>query len=53
VPQVHDARKRALILVRGLRLVMIEKAAFTVRSRRIVRDRTRDIAVVREHLGLG
>ncbi|MFL0242582.1 MULTISPECIES: hypothetical protein [Mycobacteriaceae] len=51
--RIYDARKRALILERGLRLVVIEKAAFTVRSRRIVRDRTRDIAVVREHLGLG
>ncbi|WP_245558129.1 hypothetical protein [Nocardia thailandica] len=29
---------------------MIEKAAFAVRSRRIVRDREEDLAVVRDHL---
>ncbi|MBB3634374.1 hypothetical protein FHT44_004449 [Mycolicibacterium sp. BK634] len=43
----YDARKRVLVPEHGLRLVVIEKSAFTVSSRRIVRDRTRDIAVVR------
>ncbi|WP_197373529.1 hypothetical protein [Mycolicibacterium baixiangningiae] len=48
--RLYDARKRTLMPEHGLRLVVIEKSAFTVRSRRIARDRTRDIAVVREHL---
>ncbi|BBY19008.1 hypothetical protein [Mycolicibacterium litorale] len=51
--RLYDARKRTLIPEHGLRLVVIEKSAFTVRSRRIARDRTRDIAVVREHLDPG
>lgn len=33
------------------RLVVIEKAKFTVKSRRVVRDRTRDLEVVRGCLG--
>ena len=48
--RLYDERKRTLIPEHGLRLVVIEKTAFTVRARRIARDRTRDIAVVREHL---
>jgi hypothetical protein len=48
--RLYDARKRTLIPEHGLRLVVIEKSAFSVTSRRIARDRTRDIAVVREHL---
>ncbi|WP_241474152.1 hypothetical protein [Mycolicibacterium neoaurum] len=51
--RLYDERKRTLIPEHGLRLVVIEKSAFTVRARRIARDRTRDIAVVREHLVLG
>ncbi|WP_078321672.1 hypothetical protein [Mycobacteroides chelonae] len=51
--RLYDERKRTVIPERGLRLVVIEKSAFTLRSRRIARDRTRDIAVVREHLELG
>ncbi|WP_275406240.1 hypothetical protein [Gordonia sp. JH63] len=34
----------------GLRLVVIEKSVFAVKSRRIVRDRTRDLESVRQHL---
>jgi hypothetical protein len=48
--RLYDERKRTMIPERGLRLVVIEKSAFTIRSRRITRDRTRDIAIVREHL---
>ena len=48
--RLYDVRKCSLIPERGLRLVVIEKSAFTVRSRRIVRDRERDIVVVRRHL---
>lgn len=49
--RLYDERKRLLIPKNGLRLVVIEKSAFVVRSKRIVRDPARDIAVVREHLG--
>lgn len=51
--RLYDERKRAVIPEHGLRLVVIEKSAFTMRSKRIARDRTRDLAVVREHLELG
>jgi hypothetical protein len=51
--RIYDERKRTVILARGLRLVVIEKAAFTVRSKKIIRDRVRDLEVVREHLELG
>ncbi|BDH59762.1 hypothetical protein [Tsukamurella sp. PLM1] len=48
--RIYDERKRALIPQHGLRLVVIEKAAFVVKSRRIVRDCAEDLAVVRDHL---
>lgn len=51
--RLYDERKRALIPAHGLRLVVIEKAAFSVWSKRIARDHTRDLAVVRECLELG
>lgn len=51
--RLYDARKRTLIPEHGLRLVVIERSAFIVRSKQIARDRTRDITVVREYLGLG
>lgn len=50
--RLYDERKRTFIPKRGLRLVVIEKSEFTVKSKRIVRDRTRDLAVVRERLGV-
>ncbi|MGW0455798.1 hypothetical protein [Gordonia sputi] len=46
----YDERKRSLIPAHGLRLVAIEKSEFTLKSRRIDRDRTRDLQVVRRHL---
>lgn len=46
----YDERKRTLIPEHGLRLVVIEKSEFTLKSRRIDRDRTRDLEVVRRHL---
>jgi hypothetical protein len=49
----YDERKRTEIPDHRLRLVVIEKSAFTVKSKRIARDRVRDLTVVREHLGLG
>ncbi|TXH27565.1 MAG: hypothetical protein E6R06_03565 [Mycobacterium sp.] len=49
--RVYDERKRRLIPEHGLRLVVIEKSAFTLKSRRIDRDRARDLQVVRRHLG--
>lgn len=54
--RVYDDRKRTLIPEQGLRLVVIEKSEFTLRSRRIDRDRTRDLGIVRGCLaefGLG
>ncbi|QNJ91218.1 hypothetical protein HZU40_23795 [Mycolicibacterium fluoranthenivorans] len=48
--RLYDERKRTLIPEHGLRLVVIEKSAFTVRSKRIARDSTGDLIVVREHL---
>ncbi|MFN6549531.1 hypothetical protein ACP6C7_03955 [Mycolicibacterium septicum] len=50
----YDERKRTLIPQHGLRLVVIEKSAFTLKRRRIARDRARDLEVVRRHLdGIG
>jgi hypothetical protein len=49
----YDQRKHTEIPAHGLRLVVIEKSAFTLRSRRIARDHARVLAVVREHLGAG
>ena len=48
--RIYDERKRLLVPKHGLRLVVIEKSAFVVRSKRIVQDRLRDTAVVRDHL---
>lgn len=50
--RLYDERKRTLIPEHGLRLVVIAKSEFTLRSRRIARDRSRDIDVVRRCLGL-
>lgn len=44
---LHDQRKAELIPAQGLRLVVIHKSEFEVRRDRIVRDRDRDIAIVR------
>lgn len=46
----YDERKRVLIPEHGLRLVVIEKSEFLLRSRKIDRDWTRDLEVVRRHL---
>ncbi|MEN4477430.1 hypothetical protein [Mycolicibacterium cosmeticum] len=46
----YDERKRSEIPEHGMQLIVIEKSAFTVKSKRIARDRARDLAVVREHL---
>lgn len=48
--RLYDERKRLLIPANGLRLVVIEKSAFMVKSKRIVRERATDIAVARSHL---
>ncbi|WP_437773513.1 hypothetical protein [Arthrobacter sp. KNU40] len=49
--RIYDERKRLLIPKEGLRLVVIEKSAFVVKSKRIVLDQARDVTVVRECLG--
>lgn len=46
----YDERKRTQIPEHGLRLVVIERSEFVLRSRKIERDRTRDLHVVRRHL---
>lgn len=46
----YDERKRTLIPEHGLRLVVIEKSAFVLKSRKIDRDHARDLQVVRRHL---
>ncbi len=46
----YDERKRILIPQHELRLVVIEKSEFTLRSRKIDRDRARDLQIVRRHL---
>ncbi|QHN16550.1 hypothetical protein [Gordonia amarae] len=46
----YDERKRTLIPEHGLRLAVIEKSAFALRSRKIDRDHVRDLQVVRRHL---
>lgn len=48
--RLYDERKRTLIPEHGLRLVVIEKSAFTLKSRKIDRDHARDLQVVRRHL---
>lgn len=48
--RLYDERKKVLVPQHGLRLVVIEKASFVIRSKRIVRDRERDLAVVRDQL---
>lgn len=48
--RLYDERKRTVIPAHGLRLVVIAKAAFTLKSRRIDRDHARDLDVVRRHL---
>lgn len=46
----YDDCKRTLIPEHRLRLVVIEKSKFGLRSRKIDRDRARDLQVVRRHL---
>ncbi|WP_077487833.1 hypothetical protein [Sinomonas mesophila] len=48
--RLYDERKSLLIRENGLRLVVIDKSAFVIRSKRIMRDPGRDCAVVRQHL---
>ena len=45
----YDQRKRTLIPQHGLRLAVIEKSEFVSRSRKIDRDRARDLETVRRH----
>lgn len=48
--RIYDERKRSLVPAHGFRLVVIEKAAFEVKRRRIVRRPTSDLEIVRQHL---
>lgn len=48
--RIYDERRRELIPAHGLRLVVIDKTAFLVKAKRLVRHRERDLAVVEAHL---
>lgn len=48
--RLYDLRKAELIPAHGLRLVVIKKSAFLVRSDKIVRDHDGDREIVRQHL---
>ncbi|MFF2345074.1 hypothetical protein [Pseudarthrobacter sp. NPDC058119] len=43
----YDERKRLLIREQGLRLVVIEKSPFVVKSKRLIRNPVTDLGVVR------
>lgn len=49
--RLYDERKRLLARKQGLRLVVIEKSAFVVKSKRIMRSPPTDLAVVRHLIG--
>ena len=48
--RLYDERRRELVPRHGLRLVVIGRPAFVVRSGRIVRDRERDLEIVKGRL---
>ncbi len=48
--RLYDARKQELVPMNGLRLVVIAKSAFVVKSKRIVRDHARESDIVRAFL---
>lgn len=50
--RLYDTRKRELVPLHSLRLVVIEKSDFRVRSKRIVRNRHVDLDTVRQHLAV-
>lgn len=49
--RLYDARKWASVPANGLNLVVIAKSGFVLRSKRIVRERTRDSGIVGALLG--
>lgn len=49
--RLYDARKRELVPANGLNLVVIAKSGFVLKSKRIVRERTRDSGIVGALLG--
>ncbi len=50
--RLYDARKRELVPANGLKLVVIAKSEFVLKSKRIVRERARDIDLVGAHLAV-
>lgn len=48
--RLYDERKALLVPEHGLRLVVIDKSEFVVRSKRISRTRVTDLAIVRTRL---
>ncbi|MCA1307994.1 hypothetical protein LC082_13915 [Microbacterium esteraromaticum] len=50
--RLYDARKRELVPANGLKLVVIAKSEFVLRSKRIVRDDARDRGLAGARLGL-
>lgn len=51
--RLYDARKREQLPLHALHLVVIEKADFLVRSKRIVRNRGVDLDIVQQQLEVG
>jgi hypothetical protein len=45
--RLYDSRKRMLVPLNGLRLVVIARSIFIIKSKRIVREHERDTALVR------
>lgn len=50
--RIYDERRWQLIPAHGLELVVIEKSSSTVKGKKLVRHRERDLAVVEAHLAL-
>lgn len=48
--RLYDQHKAELIPLHGIRLRVMHKSEFTVRADKIVRERTRDLAIVRRVL---
>lgn len=49
--RLYDARKRELVPANELKIVVIAKSEFVVKSKRIVRERARDSGIVGVRLG--
>lgn len=48
--RLYDARKRELVSANGLKLIVITKSEFVLKSKRILREHSRDSDIVRARL---